>query len=137
MAVVVSAMTKEKIYTEASAFSIGVLNGIIGRSRPTAALLTTVVTAAGGLFGSLMTTGRMADIMEGVASGSLGALGYSIPFWINAPEEATSRGATASGIRRIREIQAPPKALKEAPATSVRRSPAPAYASEFENVEVY
>lgn len=131
-AVMISAMTKEKIWTEGSAFTIGVVNGLIGRSKPSAALLTTVVTAGGGLLGSLMTMGRMADVLEGVAAGSLGALGYSLPFWFKTPQGTTTGKVDVSGVRRIQEIAAP-KALKE----GTRRVASPAYAEEFQGVEVY
>lgn len=128
----IGAMTKEKVYTEGAAFSIGVFNGIVGRARPGAALLTTVVTAAGGLFGSLMTRGTMADIMEGVAAGSLGALGYSLPFWLK-PEETSSRVSVKS-IRKVREVAAP-KALKSG--NGAVASVGADYAKEFQNVKLY
>lgn len=131
-AMVISAMTKEKVYTEGAALGIGIFNGVIGRSKPGAALLTTVITAAGGLFGSLMARGTLADVMEGVASGSLGALGYSIPFWIKSSPGTTTRNGSVRGIRTIQQI-ASPKAL----GGGVGRSPAPAYAEEFQNVELY
>lgn len=127
----VLAMASEKIYTEASAFGIGILNGLISRSRPTASLLTTSVTAIGGLVGSMMTRGRMADVLEGVAAGSLGALGYSIPYWFMAPAGSTGR-ARIGGARQIAMVNAP-KAL----GGGLGRSPAPAYAEEFEGAEIY
>lgn len=130
MAVVVSAMTKEKIWTESSAFAIGVFNGLIGRSKPGAALLTTMVTAAGGLFGSLMASGRAADIMEGVAAGSLGALGYSIPFWFKAPEGTTSK-VDVKGLRHLKTLDI--KALKSGNSGGLGAE----YAKEFENVQMY
>lgn len=140
MASLVSPMTTEKVYTMGSAFGVGVLNGWIGKSNPAAALLTTVVSAAGGLIGSLMTTGRTADIMEGLASGSLGSLGYSIPSWLSSSTtETTSRNLGASRIRSIKMLPSPIAKGKKISEISPRGRVTGEFLmpKEFENVELY
>lgn len=99
----VSAMAKEKLYTHVSALSAGAVNGIIARMNPGYSLLTTSLTAAIGLLGSLMLSGRSADIMEGVGAGSLGSLGYSMPFWFQKDAEAS----TAVERSMVRAINGP------------------------------
>lgn len=96
----ISAMAQEKLYTHASAVGAGMINGFIAKANPSYSLMTTSLMAAVGLLGSLMLTGKPAEIMEGVGAGSLGSLGYSIPFWFGGEGPETSR-ADGKVVRTI------------------------------------
>lgn len=101
----VSAMAQEKLYTHASAVGAGVINGAIARVNPGYSLITTSLMAAIGLLGSLMASGKGADIMEGIGAGSLGSLGYSIPFWLNKEAEAaTTEGNMIRSIASVKQL---------------------------------
>lgn len=123
----VSAMTKEKLYTHASAVGAGMVNGFIARANPGYSLMTTSLTAAIGLLGSLMLSGTSAEIMEGVGAGSLGSLGYSIPFWFGKGAEA------APAATERRSIMSPAQVKMLAGGRGLGAIPT----TEFDTIQMY
>ena len=103
------AIPGEKILTEGSALGVGLVNGVIWKYNAKAGFFTTLVSALGGMVGSVFSKGVAAEVLEGASAGALGAFGVLLPFMVGG----TSTGAKA--VSAPTKASALPPAVTEAP----------------------
>ncbi len=101
------AKTRDQLMTGAGAFATGIGMGYALKARPDLGTMGTVILAGGAIIGTMVTTGTMTEVLEGVAAASLGALGAQVPYWIAstpaapAAPTAAQRAALAARTPRL------------------------------------
>lgn len=68
-----------QVATYGGAFGTGILLGWIATTKPAWGATTTLIAAAGGAIGALMTKGFASQMLEGMGAAAMGALGASLP----------------------------------------------------------
>ena len=100
--IAIPAAAKEKLITMGSAFGTGVAMSFVVKKWPAAGIIGNIVAVGGGVLGSLVTKGWVAELAEGVGAGGAAILGSTIA-WL--PEAGAEKKLTTEIQRNGKKIQ--------------------------------
>ena len=100
--IAIPAAAKEKLVTMGSAFGTGVAMSFVVKKWPAAGIIGNIVAVGGGVLGSLVTKGWVAELAEGVGAGGAAILGSTIA-WL--PEAGAEKHLTTEIQKNGKKIQ--------------------------------